>query len=446
MTTQVHVKHFKGLNSPDIAQPNGVYFVFGENHVGILVSDEDGNLKPVVVDIDVLTGLVDEALEGVHLGGTWGQILGTLSAQTDLVNALAAKAPINYGINAQTGTTYALQASDNGKVITFSNACKVSVPTGLGAGFNCRLVQVGTGQVTVEAAGTTINNRQQHNKLAGRYAVATLAAYASNTFVFSGDTTKVSLLLDLITAVPNRAYSFRRLTGSYSGYCAAVRPAGSSGAWTDIGFDANDWLDVNAAIAVGSDLEILRYDQSGNGLHEQQIEGFSLPRLELNALNGKPVRKISQFQAARIGDLSAFTSGEAHFLLRKANDPPINSNNGFIWRTGTSGNNTHLTAGNGAIYCDFGSTTWKTNIALTPSAANWGLYSVYSATDDWQCFYNSQSLHTDDENTVGFNSNSIFHADETMYDGEFILFDEKLSNADRQIIWNNIEASYFLNF
>jgi len=99
------------------------------------------------------------------------------------------KMPIVAGINAQTGTSYALQASDNGKVITLANGADITltVPAGLGAGFNVLIIQLGAGTVTPTASGTTINQRLSYTKTAGQYAVATLVAYAADTFVLSGD-------------------------------------------------------------------------------------------------------------------------------------------------------------------------------------------------------------------------------------------------------------------
>lgn len=92
-------------------------------------------------------------------------------------------------VNAQVGTTYSLQASDNGKVITMANGSDITltVPAGLGAGFNVLIVQLGAGAVTPTASGTTINQRLSYTKTAGQYAVATLVSYAADTFVLSGD-------------------------------------------------------------------------------------------------------------------------------------------------------------------------------------------------------------------------------------------------------------------
>lgn len=93
-------------------------------------------------------------------------------------------------INPQTGTSYTIVAADKGWVITLSNAAAitVTVPSGLGAGFSCMLIQLGAGQVSLTASGTTVNNRQSHLKIAGQYGMVTLVAYIANTFVLGGDT------------------------------------------------------------------------------------------------------------------------------------------------------------------------------------------------------------------------------------------------------------------
>jgi len=89
----------------------------------------------------------------------------------------------------QTGTTYTVAASDNGKVVVLNNASAVTVDidTGLPAGFNCSFIQKGAGQVSF--AGTaTVNNRQSHTKINGQYGVASIVAYATDTYILAGDT------------------------------------------------------------------------------------------------------------------------------------------------------------------------------------------------------------------------------------------------------------------
>jgi len=112
---------------------------------------------------------------------------GSLSSYDFSGNAISG---FDASINDQTGTAYTLLAGDNGKVVVLNNgsAVTVTVPSGLGAGFNCSFVQKGAGQVSFSASGTTINNRQSHTKINAQYGVASLVAYADNVFVLAGDT------------------------------------------------------------------------------------------------------------------------------------------------------------------------------------------------------------------------------------------------------------------
>ena len=111
---------------------------------------------------------------------------GSLSSYDFNGNAISG---FDASINDQTGTAYTLLAGDNGKVVVLNNgsAVTVTVPSGLGAGFNCSFVQKGAGQVSFSASGTTIN-RQSHTKINAQYGVASIVAYADNVFVLAGDT------------------------------------------------------------------------------------------------------------------------------------------------------------------------------------------------------------------------------------------------------------------
>lgn len=68
-------------------------------------------------------------------------------------------APFKRTINAQTGTSYTIAATDNQKVITLSNAGAITltVPNSLPVGFECTVLQKGAGLVTWTAgSGTTL--------------------------------------------------------------------------------------------------------------------------------------------------------------------------------------------------------------------------------------------------------------------------------------------------
>ena len=131
-------------------------------------------------------GLGDAATKTVGTADT--NVLAVSSGTVDLGgNKLQ---DFDASINDQTGTTYTLVAGDNGKVVVLNNASAVTVtvPSGLGVGFNCSFVQKGAGQVSFSASGTTINNRQSHTKINGQYGVASIVAYAADTYILAGDT------------------------------------------------------------------------------------------------------------------------------------------------------------------------------------------------------------------------------------------------------------------
>jgi hypothetical protein len=137
----------------------------------------------------------------ITTGKTWQVVIDTLTGQlmrqpvspTDtsgLSSRIDAKADKTANINAQTGTTYTLVASDNGKIIECNNASAITVtlPSGLPNGFNCIIKQSGAGQVTISASGTTINNRQSFTKTAGQYAAfSVIPTSSANVYSTQGD-------------------------------------------------------------------------------------------------------------------------------------------------------------------------------------------------------------------------------------------------------------------
>lgn len=94
--------------------------------------------------------------------------------------------------NTQTGTTYELDNTDMGDVVTIDNASPVTVtiPAGLPEGFSVVVIQKGAGQVTFATSGTTLLNFSSHTKTAGQHAVVTLiqSDTAPNTYYLAGDT------------------------------------------------------------------------------------------------------------------------------------------------------------------------------------------------------------------------------------------------------------------
>jgi hypothetical protein len=117
---------------------------------------------------------------------TSGQVL-TAAELTNVATAMVS-------INAQTGTTYTFQLSDDGKLCTFDNASSItatippnsSVAYGIGTQIN--LMALAAGVVTITAGvGVTIRSDGSKLKLNAQYAVATCLKIASDTWVAVGN-------------------------------------------------------------------------------------------------------------------------------------------------------------------------------------------------------------------------------------------------------------------
>jgi C4-dicarboxylate-specific signal transduction histidine kinase len=117
---------------------------------------------------------------------TAAQVL-TAAEQNALATAMIA-------INAQTGTTYTTVLTDDGKLITCSNASAIaltippnsSVAYGIGTQIN--IAQLGAGTVTITAgAGVTLNSAGAKLKTDAQYAVATCVKTDTNTWFVVGN-------------------------------------------------------------------------------------------------------------------------------------------------------------------------------------------------------------------------------------------------------------------
>ncbi len=98
----------------------------------------------------------------------------------------------NLTLNAQTGTTYTLVLTDNGRLVTLSNAAAITVTVPLNSsvafatGAVVNLQQIGAGQVTVTgASGVTINGTG--TALRAQWSAASLVKTATDTWTLIGD-------------------------------------------------------------------------------------------------------------------------------------------------------------------------------------------------------------------------------------------------------------------
>lgn len=111
---------------------------------------------------------------------------GTLSTPT--IN----DARQNITLNAQTGTTYTLALTDNGRLVTLSNASAITltVPTNASVAFATGAViniqQIGAGQVTV-AGDTGVTVTGTGTKLRTQYSAAALVKTGTDSWTLIGD-------------------------------------------------------------------------------------------------------------------------------------------------------------------------------------------------------------------------------------------------------------------
>ena len=100
----------------------------------------------------------------------------------------------NLTLNAQTGTTYTLVLTDNGRLVTLNNAASITVTVPLNSttafptGAIVNLQQIGAGQVTVAgASGVTLNGTG--TKTRAQWSAASLVKTATDTWTLIGDIT-----------------------------------------------------------------------------------------------------------------------------------------------------------------------------------------------------------------------------------------------------------------
>ena len=86
---------------------------------------------------------------------------------------------------------YPITSADNGKVIqsSGSSAITITIPNSLPTGFNCTVVQMGTGQITFSRSTLTpsIINRTGFNKTASQYSVVSILHLGSNNILVTGE-------------------------------------------------------------------------------------------------------------------------------------------------------------------------------------------------------------------------------------------------------------------
>ena len=155
------------------------------------------------------SGTVTSVVAGTGLTGGTITSSGTVAIDTavtadlttaqTLTNKTLTAPIINLSLNAQTGTTYTFALTDNGKLVTASNASAqtYSIPTNASVAFpvgaQINIIQIGAGQVTINAvtSGTTTvastGATSTAPKLRAQYSSATLIKASTDLWYVVGD-------------------------------------------------------------------------------------------------------------------------------------------------------------------------------------------------------------------------------------------------------------------
>jgi hypothetical protein len=192
-------KSWATLNTTNVTEGTNLYFT-QSRVLTTPLTDLGSSPSAVITSTDTLIA----ALQKLQ-----AQVTGKLSGVPIATTAVAGAVKVGSGLdvtgdgtvsiaattNIQSGTTYTIQSSDNGKIVEFTAAVTVTLPNTLPAGFSCAIMQSGTGAVTIATiGGATLNNARLHTKLFGQWAMATLYVRSNNAglnaafWVLSGDT------------------------------------------------------------------------------------------------------------------------------------------------------------------------------------------------------------------------------------------------------------------
>ena len=146
------------------------------------IGDVDGVVNATFIKIDDPNSAMDISCPGGTITVTSPTVVfdGTVTADGYLLSS--------DGIQAKTAS-YSLVAADNGKIITMNVATPntLTVPASLDVGFNCTVIQLGAGQTTITASGTTLNSYQGYLKISGQHGSASIVGYTSNVYNVAGN-------------------------------------------------------------------------------------------------------------------------------------------------------------------------------------------------------------------------------------------------------------------
>jgi hypothetical protein len=131
-------------------------------------------------------GVESALINGVETDTGQAKLGDGVTLWADLPYFAPALAPTQRTITDATGN---ITSADNGGMVICDSGSgqTITVDPDLGVNFNCLVIQIGAGQVTLDAgSGVTLNNADSFLAISAQYGAATLYAYAPDTFYLGG--------------------------------------------------------------------------------------------------------------------------------------------------------------------------------------------------------------------------------------------------------------------
>lgn len=213
------------------------------------------------------------------------------------------------------------------------------------------------------------------------------------------------------------------------------------------------WLKADAITGLADgDAMASWVDSSGNDINAIQGTAENKPVYKINIVNGLPVVRFngtSSYMSFASNFMSVYTAANVFIVAKGASDPPtseFHAGHSFYCSDGegsVANGGSHLPYLDGNIYDTFGTTVRKTVGNPTQSLANWCIYTVTSAANNWKAHLNGTQIYATATNSTEFSvtpriGESGYNATGTIPDyfydgdiGEIILYADAKSDIDR---------------
>lgn len=247
----------------------------------------------------------------------------------------------------------------------------------------------------------------------------------------------------------------------YSYEVRAYYDDASRSAWSNIatartlgefnGFGPLQWLKADHLSGLSDGNPITLWDDSSANNHD--AISTDSPIYKTGILNGLPVARFNgTSNFLTLLAMPAWAAAEVMIVIKLVADPPATIPKTGLW-TFAQGLANHYPYIDSHIYENFASTTRKDIGNPAANLAAWRIYGVYSAPNDWAAYFDGALFyHTSTNSVAVFSGNAALGKSVTAgitpyLNGdvaEYILWDRKLSDAERAAVVAYFQAKYGL--